>query len=91
MPSVDLRHLKKIADACRKAGIKVYECQDFKITLTDNLPPPSAYRLRKAAKSEGSKLDVKPSIQGDVPTPDMPSPTDLLFAAVGGPPPEWDA
>lgn len=79
----DLKQLKKISDACRKAGIKVFECSDFKITLTDLPPPPSAYKRSKAQKS-GKPTD-KDFIQGDIAS-DTPSPEELLYWSAGGPP-----
>ena len=80
----DIKQLKKISDACRKAGIKVFECENFKITLTDTPPPPSAYKRQKALKT--GKAAPTEFVQGEVQT-DMPSPEELLYWSAGGPPP----
>ena len=44
----DLKELKKLADACRKAGIKHFKSNDFEFTLTDDIPV-SNYKKRKVA------------------------------------------
>lgn len=80
----DLKQLKRLSDACRKAGVKTFECADFKITLTDSLPPPSAYKRAKAAKA-GEK-PMQEFIQGEIDT-DSPSAEELLYWSAGGPPP----
>jgi hypothetical protein len=35
---MDLKLLKKLADTCRKAGIKHYKDKDFEFTLTEDAP-----------------------------------------------------
>ncbi len=78
----DPKQLKKLADYCRKAGIKTYECAECKITLADQYAPaPSAYLRKKAAGEKGPKT----SIQGDVMS-DTLSPQELLYLSCGGPP-----
>jgi len=42
------KELKKLADACRKAGIKHYKTPDFEFTLTDDAPV-SAYKKAVAS------------------------------------------
>lgn len=49
--ALDPKELKKLADACRKAGIKSYKSGDVEFTLTDEPPPVSAYKKRKAFKT----------------------------------------
>ncbi len=44
----NLKELKKISEACRKAGIATYKCADFEITLTDTVPVKT--RTRSARK-----------------------------------------
>lgn len=44
------KELKKLAAACRAAGIKNYKTQDFEFTLTDEAPQPK----RKAKQEEPS-------------------------------------
>lgn len=85
----DPKQLKKLADYCRKAGIKVYECADCKITLDDGYAPiPSAYQRRKA-KADGKSVTPaapKSFIQGtNIPVETL-SAQELLFLSCGGPP-----
>ena len=47
----DAKALKKLADACRKAGIKSFKSAEFEITLSDEAPV-SNYKRQKAAKSD---------------------------------------
>jgi len=51
--ALDPKELKKLADACRKAGIKHYKSGDIEFTLTDE-PPVSSYKRRKSAASTQS-------------------------------------
>lgn len=55
--ALDPKELKKLADACRKAGIKQYEADGIKFTLSDEPPAPSPYKKRKAAKAPISTAD----------------------------------
>lgn len=50
MNSADLKTLKKLADVCRKAGIKSYKDSSFEFTLTDDKPV-SSYRKRPKSNS----------------------------------------
>lgn len=86
----DPKQLKKLADYCRKAGIKTYECAECKITLDDAyVPAPSPYQRRKAKAAGGKpETSAKPKefIQGtDIPV-DTLSAQELLFLSCGGPP-----
>lgn len=47
--NTDFKALKKLADTCRKAGIKSYKCPEFEFTLSDE-GPLSTYK-KKALKS----------------------------------------
>ena len=38
MSNIDYKAIKKLADVCRKAGIKHYKSADFEFTLTDEAP-----------------------------------------------------
>lgn len=49
---MDYKELKKLADACRKAGIKHFKNADLEFTLTDNVPT-SNYKKREANKPRG--------------------------------------
>jgi len=56
---IDAKALKKIASACRKAGIKSYKCAEFEFVLTDDAPM-SQYKQsgHKVSQSDGStKVD----------------------------------
>jgi hypothetical protein len=46
MSGFDAKALKKIAAACRAAGIKHYKCPDFEFTLSDDVPE-SNYKRNK--------------------------------------------
>lgn len=56
--SLDPKELKKLADACRKAGIKHYKSGDIEFTLADEAPV-SNYKKRKP-KSPLTSLEVAP-------------------------------
>lgn len=78
---MDPKALKKIADACRKAGIKHYKCADFEFTLSDQ-GPISNYKKRTAAKPEvkesGSQLIESDALSEE----------ELLFWSTGANPTE---
>lgn len=46
----NVKELKKLADACRKAGIKHFKCNEFEFSLTDELP--ETPKMRKQAALE---------------------------------------
>lgn len=54
--SFDAKALKKIADACRKAGITHYKCADFELTISPDAPP-SNYKKRQAVKDPSPVID----------------------------------
>lgn len=64
------KELKKLADACRKAGIKSFKGYGIEFTLSDAVPAPRAYR--KAAPK-------KPVQASDKIETDEPSEEELLF------------
>lgn len=81
---LNLKDIKRLADVCRKAGVKTCEYQGLKITLDDHyLPEPSSYQKRKM-KARG--VDPKSFIQSDVIPTDGPSAEELLYFSCGGPP-----
>ena len=45
----DPKELKKLAKACREAGIKSYKADGLEFTLSDEPPAPSPYKKRKAS------------------------------------------
>lgn len=69
------KELKKLADACRKAGIISFKGGGIEFTLSDEAPI-SSHKRAKAAK-------VAFVEQGDIET-DSPSPEELLMWSVGG-------
>lgn len=52
METPNLKLLKKLADACRKAGIKDFEGYGFKFSLSDHVP--SARSAKKEAQITAS-------------------------------------
>lgn len=73
---MNLKELKKLADACRKAGIKHFKNGDYEFTLNEDAPL-SNYKKSKA-KSEPLSNDV--AFQSDTLTPEQ-----LLLWSVGDP------
>lgn len=75
MDTLDLKQLKKIADACRKAGIKTFKGYGYEFTLAE-----APVKQQRKGKST-----AKPSVEqpDNVPT-DEPSKEDLMFWSVGG-------
>ncbi len=55
----DYKSLKKLADICRKAGIKSFKNADCEFTLTDEAPV-SAYKKRTAKKQSGVTETTEP-------------------------------
>lgn len=74
---MDIKALKRIAAACRKAGISHFKSADYEFTLTEEVPK-TAYKLSKEAVKTVQKL----SSQGEVETDGL-SEQDLLFWSVG--------
>lgn len=58
--SLDIKSLKKLAAACRKAGIKFFKNAEFEFTLTEDAPV-IAYRRanNKAPISESSPISIQ--------------------------------
>lgn len=78
----NVKDLKKLADACRKVGIKHFKSPDFEFTLTDELP--EAPRRLKTARAESSSAVDRPL------TDSSPSEEELLFWSVGEMPTELE-
>lgn len=51
----DYKNLKKLADSCRKAGIKSFKGFGMEFTLTDDAPQ-SAYKLSKSVRKAAPEL-----------------------------------
>ncbi len=73
----DYKQLKKLADACRKAGIKQFKGGGFEFTLTDDAPEPSPYKQAKAAKTmhQGPETPESDPVLSD---------EEMLFWSAGG-------
>lgn len=74
MDKVDLKLLKKLADTCRKAGIKTFKGQGLEFTLTEDAPI-SSYKKSKASK----KVDNRPLLTDEEIATDLPGGDALLF------------
>lgn len=72
------KELKKLADACRKAGITSFKGGGIEITFSDN-PAPTATRRRRAA----SAPQETPAAEGPFKS-DTLSEEELLFWSIGG-------
>jgi hypothetical protein len=72
---MNFKELKKLAAACRKAGIKSYKDSNCEFTLTDE-PPVSSYKRRKRDPNTGANgpvIDPNLKVDGSL------SPEELLF------------
>ena len=67
---MDPKQLKKLAAACRAAGIKHFKCNDYEFTLSDELPVPAR---------KGNKVDH--GVTDHVETESLTE-TQLLFYSV---------
>jgi glutamine synthetase len=67
---MNYKELKKIADACRKLGIKHYKSAEFEFTLSDSAPQ-SNYKKQKTKSytDDDSEIRVEDTISDE----------DLLF------------
>lgn len=71
----DTKALKKLADMCRKAGIKHYKCADFEFELSDSVP-----ELKTSKR--------KPSLTDSIDNPfqsDSLTEQQMLFYSVASP------
>ncbi len=59
---MDAKQLKKLAAACRKAGIKQFTSPEFSFTLTDETP------ILRAPRSHKPMLPLTKDAEVDVPT-----------------------
>ena len=69
---IDPKLLKKLAKACREAGIKSYKCPEFEFTLTDEAP------VTQSRAASSAQPDADNKFESDSLTPE-----DLLFYSVG--------
>lgn len=51
--SIDTKELKKLADACRKAGIKHFKNAEVEFTLSDDLPQSNYKKKQVNAPATG--------------------------------------
>lgn len=72
--SVDLKNLKKLANACRKAGITYFKSADFEFSLDAS---PQKIQTRR------SKVNAGELKEDEAPKSDSLSPEELLFWSTG--------
>lgn len=82
---LNAKEIKKLADTCRKAGIKQFKCSDFEFTLTDETPV-SSYKKRQAKIPPKDIASLQGEIESDSPTED-----ELLLWSVNEESPEEKA
>ena len=74
--SFDAKTLKKLADACRKAGITKYKCADFEFELSPEVPE-SNYKKKK------KNLQQPVEIADEIETDSLSQDALLMWSAVG--------
>jgi hypothetical protein len=80
MDSFDPKELKKLAEACRKAGISSFKGYGVEFTLSEAIPPKKA--RKRSQKASTSLYDGLPDdIKSELPTEE-----ELLFYSAGGVP-----
>jgi len=76
----DYKNLKKLADFCRKTGIKHYKCDEFEFTLSDDKPV-SNYKKRTEIKSKRELQ--QDSLNDDIAKENSLTEEELLFWSTG--------
>ncbi len=72
MNATEIKTLKKLADACRKAGIRSFKCKEFEFELTDEVPAQSTRRSKTAHNApEGVLNDPDKAFESDSLTPEQ--------------------
>ena len=66
------KELKKLADACRKAGILSFKCPAFEFTLSESLPKSTKGNSKLTNNDSGKPIES-----------DMISEAELLFWSTG--------
>lgn len=66
MDAPDFKVLKKLADACRKAGIKQFKGHGMEFTLTDEAPV-SNYKKAKVSKVDSTTGNDEPFESNSLP------------------------
>lgn len=74
---MNFKELKKLAAACRKAGISHFKSAEYEFTLTDEVPV-STYKTKQASKPAAGAPDAK--FESDSLSED-----ELLFWSTGTP------
>lgn len=64
MEELDTKLIKKLADACRKAGIRQFKGYGIEFTLSDDAPPQSAYKRKHAPKQPDNTPADPASLDG---------------------------
>lgn len=76
------KELLKLANACRKAGIKSFKSGELEFTLTDEAPA-SPYIKAKELKSKANETLDQMVAANDPFATDSPTPEQLLYWSVG--------
>lgn len=76
MDKFDVKTLKKLADACRKAGIRSFEGYGYKFELADELP---AKPQRKSKNAPTCDVQMPDELKSDTLTDEQ-----LLYYSAGG-------
>lgn len=78
------KDLKRLAAACRKAGIRTFKGEGIEITLTDDAPETKRRGRRAAAAASAPTSSLDPASQAAlVEDPNRPSEEAMLFWSVG--------
>lgn len=72
------KELTKLANACRKAGIKTFKCGDVEFTLTDEALEAPRKQTPKTVQNLDEMVGANDPFQTDAPTPEQ-----LLYWSVG--------
>lgn len=83
--AIDVKELKRLAKACREAGIKSYKADGIEFTLADEPPPPTAYKKRKASKVEAEASNSPTNEKLETDGWDTLSEEQRLFYSSNGP------
>lgn len=78
MPALSPKELKKLAAACRLAGIKIYKGDGFEFTLSDEAPPVSSYKKKQMQTNPQAKTSQSEDFESDSLSEDA-----LLFWSTG--------
>lgn len=61
----DFKSIRKLADICRKAGIKSFKNADFEFTLTDDAPISNYKRRKSTIQTDTTTKPVDSTFKSD--------------------------